>query len=81
MFKLVISLELKTCLRTHIKTLARVPFHFKHFVPILGGNNFVFKMTQVKKRISKKTKGSWRKIEHQDVENYLEDQRLEERMG
>ncbi|XP_031627652.1 ribosome biogenesis protein NOP53 [Contarinia nasturtii] len=38
-------------------------------------------MTQVKKRLSKKTKGSWRKIEHQDVDNYLEDQRLEERMG
>lgn len=38
-------------------------------------------MTQVKKRLSKKTKTSWRKIEHQDVENYLEDQRLEERMG
>lgn len=39
------------------------------------------KMTQVKKRVSKKTKGSWRKIEHQDVDNFLEDQRLEERMG
>lgn len=38
-------------------------------------------MTQVKKRLSKKSKGSWRKIEHNDVENFLEDQRLEERMG
>lgn len=39
-------------------------------------------MTQVaKKRLSKKKKGSWRKIEHQDVEEYLEDQRLEERIG
>lgn len=39
-------------------------------------------MTQVaKKRLSKKTKGSWRKIEHNDVENYLEDQRYEERTG
>lgn len=39
-------------------------------------------MTQVaKKRLSKKNKGSWRKIEHNDVENYLEDQRYEERTG
>lgn len=38
-------------------------------------------MTQVKKRLSKKTKSSWRKIEHDDVENYLEDVRLEERTG
>lgn len=39
-------------------------------------------MTQVaKKRLSKKTKGSWRKIEHNDVDNFLEDQRLEERIG
>lgn len=38
-------------------------------------------MTQVKKRMSKKTKGSWRKIEHPDVENFLEDQRLDERLG
>lgn len=39
-------------------------------------------MTQLaKKRLSKKTKGSWRKIEHKDVEDYLEDQRLEERIG
>lgn len=39
-------------------------------------------MTQVaKKRLSKKTKGSWRKIEHKDVDNFLEDQRLEERIG
>lgn len=38
-------------------------------------------MTQVKKRMSKKTKGSWRKIEHKDVDNFLEDERLEERTG
>lgn len=38
-------------------------------------------MTLVKKRVSKKTKGSWRKIEHEDVENFMEDQRLEERTG
>lgn len=39
-------------------------------------------MTQVaKKHLSKKTKKSWRKIEHADVDNYLEDQRLEERIG
>lgn len=38
-------------------------------------------MTQVKKRLSKKTKGGWRKIEHQDVEEFLDDQRLEERIG
>lgn len=38
-------------------------------------------MTQVKKRVSKKTKGSWRNIVHEDVENFYEDQRLEERMG
>lgn len=38
-------------------------------------------MTLVKKRLSKKTKTSWRKIEHEDVENFLEDQRLEERTG
>lgn len=39
-------------------------------------------MTQVaKKRLSKKTKGSWRKIEHKDVDNFLDDQRLEERIG
>lgn len=39
-------------------------------------------MTQTaRKRDSKKTKGAWRKIEHKDVEDYLEDQRLEERIG
>lgn len=38
-------------------------------------------MTQVKRLKSKKTKGSWRKIDHPDVENFLEDQRLEERIG
>lgn len=38
-------------------------------------------MVQVKKRLSKKTKGSWRKIEHPDVEDFLDDQRLEERIG
>lgn len=39
-------------------------------------------MTQIaKKRVSKKTKGAWRKIEHKDVEEFLDDQRLEERIG
>lgn len=46
--------------------------------------NFLYRLTMtqvVKKNLSKKTKKSWRKIEHPDVENYLEDQRLEERIG
>lgn len=39
-------------------------------------------MTQIaKKRVSKKSKGSWRKIEHKDVDDFLDDQRLEERTG
>lgn len=39
-------------------------------------------MTQVtKKRLSKKTKTSWRKIQHKDVDDFLDDQRLEERIG
>lgn len=39
-------------------------------------------MTQTtKKHLSKKTKGSWRKIEHKDVDDFLEDQRLEDRIG
>lgn len=41
-------------------------------------------MTQItkKKRVSKKNKIAWRKhIDIQDVEDFLEDQRLEERIG
>lgn len=39
-------------------------------------------MTAVKKRVSKKNKRSWRKnVDITDVENFLEDQRLEERLG
>lgn len=41
-------------------------------------------MTQVnvKKRASRKNKRAWRKnIDHQDVDNFLEEQRLEERIG
>ncbi|KAH8387248.1 hypothetical protein KR093_005873 [Drosophila rubida] len=34
-----------------------------------------------KKRISKKNKSAWRKTDIQDVEQFLEDQRLEERVG
>lgn len=35
-----------------------------------------------KKRVSKKQKGSWRKhVDIHDVEEFLEDQRLEERLG
>ncbi|XP_022905580.2 ribosome biogenesis protein NOP53 [Onthophagus taurus] len=34
-----------------------------------------------KKRISKKKKSSWRKTDIKDVEEFLEDQRLEERLG
>jgi len=34
-----------------------------------------------KKRISKKNKSAWRKTDIQDVEQFLEDQRQEERVG
>lgn len=34
-----------------------------------------------KKRISKKTKSAWRKTDIRDVEEFLEDQRQEERVG
>lgn len=39
-------------------------------------------MLDKKKRVSKKTKRSWRKnVDIQDVDRFLEDQRLEERLG
>lgn len=40
-------------------------------------------MTNIKKkRVSKKNKSSWRKyIDTKDVDDFLEDQRLEERLG
>lgn len=34
-----------------------------------------------KKRISKKNRSAWRKTDIKDVEEYLEDQRQEERIG
>lgn len=34
-----------------------------------------------KKRISKKNKSAWRKTDIQDVEEFLENQRQEERVG
>ena len=36
---------------------------------------------QKKKRISKKNKSAWRKTDIKDVEEYLEEQRQEERIG
>lgn len=39
-------------------------------------------MSVKKKRVSKKNKIAWRKhVDITDVENFLEDQRLEERLG
>lgn len=39
-------------------------------------------VTTTKKHVSKKLKASWRKhVDIHDVEEFLEDQRLEERLG
>lgn len=38
-------------------------------------------LAKKKRKISKKNKSAWRKTDIQDVEQFLEDQRQEERIG
>lgn len=43
--------------------------------------NLIKMSVEKKKRISKKNKSAWRKTDIKDVEEYLEEQRQEERIG
>lgn len=70
-----------SCQLVHVLDFTRTQ-RVSNIEPNWNSGKYVVKMTQAtKKHLSKKTKGGWRKIEHKDVDDFLDDQRLEERMG